>query len=140
MEKQLIEFINTLDMTFKEIQQEAGAGISRLTIHQYQYINAVYELGNPTITEIAKKLKITKASVTTGVNKLVDLGYLLKTRSSDDKRVLHVSLTESSGQLIQAKLAALKEYGQFIEASLSETEARQFKKILTKLVNLFKPA
>lgn len=140
MEKQLIEFINTLDMTFKEIQQEAGAGISRLTIHQYQYINAVYELGNPTITEIAKKLKITKASVTTGVNKLVDLGYLLKTRSSDDKRVLHVSLTESSGQLIQAKLAALKEYGQFIEASLSETEARQFKKILTKLVNLFKQA
>lgn len=140
MEKQLIEFINTLDITFKEIQQEAGAGISRLTIHQYQYINAVYELGNPTITEIAKKLKITKASVTTGVNKLVDLGYLLKTRSSDDKRVLHVSLTESSGQLIQAKLAALKEYGQFIEASLSETEARQFKKILTKLVNLFKQA
>ena len=140
MEKQLIEFINTLDMTFKEIQQEAGAGISRLTIHQYQYINAVYELGNPTITEIAKKLKITKASVTTGVNKLVDLGYLLKTRSSDDKRVFHVSLTESSGQLIQAKLAALKEYGQFIEASLSETEARQFKKILTKLVNLFKQA
>ncbi|MBK8419427.1 MarR family transcriptional regulator [Candidatus Villigracilis saccharophilus] len=140
MEKQLIEFINTLDMTFKEIQQEAGAGISRLTIHQYQYINAVYELGNPTITEIAKKLNITKASVTTGVNKLVDLGYLLKTRSSDDKRVLHVSLTESSGQLIQAKLAALKEYGQFIEASLSETEARQFKKILTKLVNLFKQA
>lgn len=140
MEKQLIEFINTLDMTLKEIQQEAGAGISRLTIHQYQYINAVYELGNPTITEIAKKLKITKASVTTGVNKLVDLGYLLKTRSSDDKRVLHVSLTESSGQLIQAKLAALKEYGQFIEASLSETEARQFKKILTKLVNLFKQA
>lgn len=140
MEKQLIEFINTLDMTFKEIKQEAGAGISRLTIHQYQYINAVYELGNPTITEIAKKLKITKASVTTGVNKLVDLGYLLKTRSSDDKRVLHVSLTESSGQLIQAKLAALKEYGQFIEASLSETEARQFKKILTKLVNLFKQA
>ena len=108
MEKQLIEFINTLDMTFKEIKQEAGAGISRLTIHQYQYINAVYELGNPTITEIAKKLKITKASVTTGVNKLVDLGYLLKTRSSDDKRVLHVSLTESSGQLIQAKLSALK--------------------------------
>ncbi len=140
MEKQLIEFINTLDMTFKEIQQEADAGISRLTIHQYQYINAVYELGNPTITEIAKKLNITKASVTTGVNKLVDLGYLLKTRSSDDKRVLHVSLTESSGQLIQAKLAALKEYGQFIEASLSETEARQFKKILTKLVNLFKQA
>ena len=64
----------------------------------------------------------------------------MKTRSSDAKSILHVSFTETRGQLIQAKLAALKEYGQFIEASLSETEARQFKKILTKLVNLFKQA
>ena len=142
MENLLIEFINSLDLSLKKIQAEVGdeAGISKLTIHQFQYIDAIHQLGEPTITEIADKLKITKASVTTGINKLVDLGYVIKTQSREDRRVFHVSLTKAGGQLIKAKYQALKEYGEFINASLSKAEARQLEKTLTKLVKLFKQA
>ena len=142
MENLLIEFINSLDLSLKKIQAEVGdeAGISKLTIHQFQYIDAIHQLGEPTITEIADKLKITKASVTTGINKLVDLGYVIKTQSREDRRVFHVSLTKAGGQLIKAKYQALKEYGEFINASLSKAEARQLEKTLTKLVKFFKQA
>ncbi len=142
MENLLIEFINSLDLSLKKIQAEVGdeMGISKLTIHQFQYIDAIHQLGEPAITEIADKLKITKASVTTGINKLVDLGYVIKTQSREDRRVFHVSLTKAGGQLIKAKYQALKEYGEFINASLSKAEARQLEKTLTKLVKLFKQA
>lgn len=142
MEDLLIAFINTLDLSLRNLQAKVGdgSGISKLTIHQFQYIDAIYQLGEPTITEIAYRLNITKASVTTGVNKLIALGYVIKTQSSEDKRVFHVSITEASGQLIKAKYQALKEYGEFIGAALSEEEARQFKATLTKLVNVFKQA
>ncbi len=142
MENLLIEFINSLDLSLKKIQAEVGdeMGISKLTIHQFQYIDAIHQLGEPAITEIAEKLKITKASVTTGINKLVDLGYVIKTQSREDRRVFHVSLTKAGGQLIKAKYQALKEYGEFINASLSKAEARQLEKTLTKLVKLFKQA
>ncbi len=69
------------------------SGFARLTIAQLQYIDAIHQLGEPTITEIAARLSITKASVTTGVNKLVSLGYVVKTPSSVDRRALQVSLT-----------------------------------------------
>lgn len=142
MEELLIEFINTLDLSLKKMQAQVGdgTGMSNLTIHQFQYLDAIHMLGTPTITEIAERLKITKASVTAGVNKLVDMGYLVKTRSSVDKRVFHVSLTEASQRLAQAKDQTLKEYGDFINAALSEDESRQFQAILTKLVKLFKQA
>ena len=142
MEKLLIEFINTLDLSLKKLQAEVGdaSGVSKLTIHQFQYIDAIYELGEPAITEIADRLHITKASVTTGVQKLINMGYVLKTQSSQDKRVFHVSLTDAGEKLIKAKYQALKEYGEFIQAALSKEEASQFEATLDKLVKVFKKA
>jgi DNA-binding MarR family transcriptional regulator len=139
MEKLLIDFIDTLDSSLKKFQKQLGdgSGISKLTINQYHYIDAVHELGEPTITQIARKLNITKASVTAGINKLVYLGFLRKTQSLEDKRVFHVRLNQSGEELIAAKYMALKEYGQFITEALSDQEVNQFEKIITKLVKLF---
>jgi len=139
MEKVLIEFINTMDISLKKLQEEVGdrSGFSKLTIHQLQYIDAIYSLGNPAISEIAHRLKITKASVTFGVQKLITLGYAIKTQSRQDKRVFHVSLTPAGETLIKAKYQALKEYGAFIQGALSEDEARQFESVLRKLVKRF---
>ena len=139
MEKILVEFIDTLDLSLKKMHKEAGnnAGFSNLTIHQLQYIDAINNLGKPTITEIANKLHITKASVTAGVNKLIEMGYITKTQSTEDKRVFHVSLKESAMQLMDAKNQALKEYVKFIKSALTSEEAKQLEVILTKLVDLF---
>jgi DNA-binding MarR family transcriptional regulator len=68
------------------------------------------------------------------------MGYVIKTQSTEDRRVFHASLTKAGGQLIKAKYQALKEYGEFISASLSKDEARQFEKTLAKIVKLFKQA
>jgi DNA-binding MarR family transcriptional regulator len=142
MEKLLIQFINTLDGSLKKVQRDAGSstGVSKLTISQFQYIDAIDGLGYPTITDIANRLNITKASVTTGINRLVALGYVVKTQSEEDKRVFHVSLSEAGGGLVQAKYQALKEYEEFILSALSEEETRQFEGILAKLVERFKVA
>jgi DNA-binding MarR family transcriptional regulator len=139
MEKLLIEFINTLDFTLKRLHEETGGGvgISNLTINQFRYIEAINDLDRPTITELADMLNITKASVTAGINKLTEMGYVIKTQSKSDKRVIHLSLTDDSNILVMAKYKALKEYEEFIESALSEDEIRIFKDILSKLVQLF---
>jgi DNA-binding MarR family transcriptional regulator len=140
MEDLLIEFINTLDLSLKKFQKDLGenSSFSRLTLSQFQYIDAIDALGQPAISDIANRLGFTKASVTAGINKLIELGYVDKTQSVEDKRVFHVALTESGQQLVSAKYLALKEYGAFIGSALSEEEARQFEAILAKLVRLFK--
>lgn len=142
MEKILIEFIGTLDLALKQMQKEIGtrAGFSRLTIPQLQYLDAIGALEQPTLTELANKLHITKASVTAGVNKLVEMGYVSKTRSRDDRRVFHVSLKDAGRQLRDAKQLAVENYVKFIRSALSRDEARQFEAILARLVELFQRA
>ena len=138
----LIEFINTLDLSLKAVEQQASSrsGVGGLTVAQLQYIDAIHELGKPTITEIAARLAITKASVTAGVNKLVSLGYAVKTPSGMDRRAVQVSLTAAGRQMVAARDQALAEYGAFIDAALSDEEAVQMEAILTKLVQRFRQA
>lgn len=138
----LIEFIATLDSTLKNLQEQVGSrsGFARLTIAQLQYIDAIHQLGEPTITEIAARLNITKASVTTGVNKLVSQGYAVKTPSSVDRRAVQISLTAAGRQMVAARDQALQEYSRFIDAALSDDEAGQLEAILGKLVQRFKQA
>jgi len=140
MERSLIEFVDTLDQSLKKLHRRAGddSGFARLTINQLHYIDAINTLGEPTITEIAEKLKITKASVTAGIKKLIQLGYLEKQQSTIDRRVFHVRLTNPAQELIQARFQALHHYGEFVRAALSEEEARQFQITLAKIVQLFK--
>jgi DNA-binding MarR family transcriptional regulator len=142
MEEILIDFINTLDISLKKYQAKTGegSGVSSLTIHQFQYIDAIHALGEPSFTELAGKMKITKASVTTGINRLCELGFVKKTQSTEDKRVFHLSLTAQGRQMIKAKDRALKDYGEFILSALSDEEARQFETTLRKLVKLFNQA
>jgi DNA-binding MarR family transcriptional regulator len=94
-------------------------------------------LGQPTLTELAEKLQITKASVTNGINKLISLGFVTKHQSNEDKRVYHVNLSADGLQIVEAKYQALKDYGEFIRSALNAEEARQFELILAKLVQLF---
>jgi len=140
MERSLIEFVDTLDLSLKKLQSEVGdgSGFAKLTINQLNYIDAINSLGEPTITEIAEKMRITKASVTIGINKLIQLGYVKKQQSAIDRRVFHVRLTDPAQGLIQARSQALRDYGEFVRAALSEEEARQFQMTLAKIVQLFK--
>lgn len=140
MEALLMEFVDTLDQSLKKLQREAGAssGFSKLTISQLQYIDAIHTLGEPTISELAAKLKITKASVTVGINKLVQSGYVNKNQSNLDRRVFRVRLTDSAQELVEAKVQALRSYDEFVRTALSAEEARQFETILSKIVQLYK--
>lgn len=135
MEKILLEFIATLDHSLKKQQSE---GFSQLTVSQFQYIDAIAALGQPTITDVAARLGFAKASATTAINKLAALGFVTKTQSETDKRVFHVALTGAGAALVAAKAQTLKEYSEFIRSALSVEEARQFEGILTKLVQVFK--
>lgn len=139
MIKTLTEFINTLDTTLKQSQTKEGeaSGFSQLTISQLHYIEAIHLLNNPTISEVAETLKITKASATVGVKRLTDLGYLNKRKSDQDKRVTNVSLTKKGEKLALSKQKALNDYENKMTAALKPEELEQLEIIMRKLVAYF---
>lgn len=135
----LTQFINTLDSTLKKSQIKDGDtfGFSDLTISQLHYIEAIHLLNQPTISQVAETLKITKASATVGLKRLANLGYVDKRKSNQDKRVMHVSLTKKGEKLVLSKQNALNEYENKMIAALSPEEMKQLEIIMEKLVAYF---
>ncbi len=142
MDDLLLAFINTLDLSLKRFQRDARdrAGAARLTVSQLQYLDAIFALGTPTLSALARRLGVTKASATNGVNRLATLGYVLKAQSETDGRSVQVRLTGPGLRLAAAKGRALEAYAARLESALTPREARQFRAIMTKVVRRFEQA
>ena len=67
---------------------------SDLTITEMHTIHAVGDERPRTMTEISRDLNITMGTLTTGVDKLIKKGYLVRKRTEEDKRVVLVELTD----------------------------------------------
>lgn len=102
-------------------------------------LTALYESNKKlTMKEIAKKIGKDKSTVTSLVNKLINLGYLKKEQSTVDRRVTYISLTEKARD-IEGKF-------NFISSQVKETaykdftdeEKKEFLRLLRKLSSNFK--
>lgn len=84
-------FNHVMDLESKAVITEEYKDITNNDIHIIEAIG-VEEPRN--MSEIARRLSITVSTLTTNMNGLEKKGYIVRTRSVEDKRVVYVTLTE----------------------------------------------
>lgn len=72
---------------------------SDISIKEMHTIDVIGETPNARPSDVAKALMVTLGTVTTSLNNLERKGYIERTRSTKDRRVVHLSLTRK-GRLI----------------------------------------
>ncbi len=65
-----------------------------LTVNDMHVIEAIDVFEPKNMTTVAKALSVTTGTLTISVNSLVKKGYVERTRSEEDRRVVLISLTE----------------------------------------------
>lgn len=65
----------------------------RLSMNEVHVLEAILKTEEPTMTHIAKRLRVTVGTLTTAMNRLVEKGYAERKREKTDKRKVIVSLT-----------------------------------------------
>jgi len=88
-----VEMISQLmgELESKAFEQE---GFSDITMNQMHYLETIAMLSNPTAGDLADSLSVTRPSVSAIVKKLIETGYLTKTKSKIDGRVYYLYLTD----------------------------------------------
>ncbi|MFU2163480.1 MarR family winged helix-turn-helix transcriptional regulator [Streptococcus pluranimalium] len=84
------------------IIEEASLKTSRFKDVSIKEMHTIDEIGNTpkaTPSDIAKALMLTLGTVTTSLNKLEKKGYIVRTRSRIDRRVVHITLSQK-GRLL----------------------------------------
>lgn len=129
----LFRDINTLEE--RAIRTEEYRNVTANDMH---VMEAIGPQGAKNMTSVARELEVTTGTLTISVNSLVKKGYVERTRSEEDRRVVLVSLSEKGRK---AYLHHRKFHQEMIEAvlkELSEEEQRVLERALGKLTCFFR--
>lgn len=132
MRELIASFSSMLDK--KEDETLDIKDFGELTHQQVHYLNTLSKLGNPTLTELANSLRLSKPSVTVLVDKLIQKGYVYKVKSDEDRRSQHLHLAEKGLAFYEAYQQVYDRLSDAIKAKLTPTEVVIFKEILAKII------
>ena len=138
--KTLNEVLVSLFRDVNDIEQKAiiTSEFSDITNNDMHDKDAIGIDRPKNMSSIARELSVTVGTLTISVNSLVKKGYVVRNRSSEDRRVVFISLSEKG---VKAYYHHKKFHEQMIDSvvkELTEEELEALVKALTKLNTWFR--
>jgi len=132
----LSKAVSSLSDLIEKILEESisQSDFSDLTQQQFHYLQVIVRMKNPTLTELAGELGLTKPTVSVLVNKLVEKGYVTRIKSGEDRRTTHLLINKKGDKINSLREIAYQRMAEKIQSALSETETAIFTELLRKLV------
>ena len=131
--KQAIDLISRL-MSEMEAEAFEKDGFSNLSMRQMHYLEIIAQLDQPTFSELAEKLAVSKPSVTAIVQKLIKLGYVKKVQSQEDLRVYHIVLTIKGQQFTEMHDKTHQLLAERLTQNLNKQDIHQLAVLLKKVI------
>ncbi len=110
------------------------ADFSDLTQQQLYYLKVIVRLKNPTLTDLARELKLTKPTVTVLADKLSEKGYIKRVHSDNDRRVIYLQINDKGDKINALRAIAHERMAEKIKSGLNETETAILTELLRKIV------
>ena len=127
-------FYHVMDMEAEAVITEEFRDITNNDMHIIEAIG-IDEQNN--MSAIAHKLSVTVSTLTTNMNGLEKKGYIIRTRSSEDKRVVLVTLTEKGKKAFYHHRDFRKNMIKAIVKNLSDEEMEILYRCLVNLDRFF---
>jgi len=131
--KETITYLS--DLIEKILEETLGqSDFSDLTSQQLRYLKVIVKMKNPTLSELAKELNLTKPTVTVLADKLAEKGYIKRVKSDEDRRVMHLQIDRKGEKVNALREIAHERMAEKIRSGLSQTETSIFTELLKKIV------
>ncbi len=130
------ELIEKLSQSMErfETQTFKNCSLSNLTSTQVYYLDAIFQLQSPKLSELASYLDVSKPTVTFAINKMESQGYVKKTQSSEDRRFFSIHLTSKGNKLAKVHDAIHKRYATVFRKVLDTNELKTLETLLEKVL------
>jgi len=99
----LVDVIESLTFMIRILEVKAfeQEGFSELSWKQLLYLETISRMEQPTCSDLARKMAVTRSSVSAQISKLIKMGYVDRVQSEKDRRVFHIVFTPK-GKLLAA--------------------------------------
>ncbi len=133
----LKEFIEKLFVSYRESFNDAKKTLDKhsLGIAHHKVIHIISINEGITISNLLKKLKITKQSLNRVVKELIKLDIILFKKGEKDTRLKHVYLTKKGMKIFEEIFSAQKRriYNAFLNST--SNEVNNFNNVIKKIIN-----
>jgi len=116
-----------------KLSKELARG--NISFPQYFLLGFLSQSESLTMTEIAKKMSHTTAAATGMVDRLENLGYVLRARSNEDRRKIIVKITPAGIDLVSRIRADMVDNLMVMMKSLEPDEQQMWLQIYSKILN-----
>lgn len=131
----MVEVFN--DIVKYEHEALKRSGFTDISVTEAHTVDAIGMYVPKSMSDVAKKLEITVGTLTVAVNNLVKKGYVERTRSDTDRRVVMVSLTKKGRLLYRTHQKFHTDMVKSAIVGLSEYEAKVFGDVLSNINAFF---
>ena len=124
-----------LMQTSKAIQERIREEMNKnkLGITEFSVLEALYLKGRQTIHQIGKSILISSGSMTYVIDKLEQKGLLSRSPCPDDRRVIHITLTNDGINLMKKVMPQHQEMINNMFGSLTDDDAQTMVNLLKKV-------
>ncbi|WP_231505604.1 MarR family winged helix-turn-helix transcriptional regulator [Bacillus sp. EB01] len=121
--------------TAKGIQEKVREEMlkSKLTVTEFSVLEVLYQKGTLTIQQICQNVLISSGSMTYVIDKLEKRDLLKRSDCPNDRRAIHVSLTDDGLNLMDTIMPKYLEMVDDLCGVLTPEEAETFLKLLKKV-------
>ncbi len=98
----------------------------------------LYREGEVTMTELAEYIHVPLNTASGIVNRMERSGLLVRMRSKEDKRVVHVTFSEKGRTQFEALIGELSCYGIKVAGAFSQEEIGLFFKMMSKTIEVLR--
>lgn len=121
--------------TTKAIQERIRVEIinNGLNVTEFSVLEVLYLKGKQTIQQIGNSILVSSGSMTYVIDKLEQKGLLKRNACPDDRRVIHVTLTEDGNDLMKQIMPNHSNLVNYMFDSLNEEESQTLVKLLEKV-------
>jgi MarR family transcriptional regulator, 2-MHQ and catechol-resistance regulon repressor len=121
--------------TSKRIQEKIrdDIGKSGLNITEFSVLEVLFHKGQQTIQQIGGSILVSSSSMTYVIDKLEQRGLLRRSPCPEDRRVIHVTLTQTGTELMEEIMPKHHEMVDSMFESLTEDEAEGLVELLKKV-------
>ncbi|MEH6908594.1 MarR family transcriptional regulator [Neobacillus drentensis] len=108
---------------------------NKLGITEFSVLEVLYQKGKQTIQQIGSCILVSSGSMTYVIDKLEQRGLLSRNACPDDRRMIHVRLTDDGNELMNEIMPKYHEFVDYMFDSLTSDEAETLVQLLKKVRN-----
>lgn len=120
----------------RKIASMLAEQFKEITLEQYFIVRFLKKSGPCPPSRLAEICNVNRSAVTAMIDRLVAKGYVTRVRNDEDRRVVHVDITEAGSLVYQSGEEKLRQLVESYLQELEEKEVEDFVRIYEKIVEI----